>query len=155
MTYFLIAGVVAIWGIVFYRIFTSVAQDEGTQVISFKKTAAVAAHELKDTFRLIASYRDPFLGTMASAVGEPIKAKASVARPKTAEIQIDWSFIAYNGSVYNKQAKKSIALLTIKGQDVMMSEKETVGDVTLAKNFGDSIQVIYQKKKNMVKLMKN
>jgi len=65
LTYFLIAGVMAIWGIVFYRLYTSVSTNEDTSTNDFKLQKNVMKKDAStDSFQLVANYRDPFLGTL-------------------------------------------------------------------------------------------
>ena len=154
MTYLLIAGVLAVWGIVFYRIYASVAKDEsqGNQAVAALKP--IRNEEQEDTFVLLANYRDPFLGTSARAEDPTAKkvSRSLPSGPKKPEVQIDWSFIDYNGSVYNKASKKTVSLLTIRGQSCMLNEKDSSNQVTLLKNFGDSVLVAFSGKKKVIRL---
>ena len=152
LTYLLLAGVMCIWGIVFYRIYSSVSKEE-TSTVLFKSTGpAAAVQEAAGEFILNGNYRDPFLGTMQNTALPRPKKKIASAKPKVPEIPIDWSFIGYSGAVYNKIAKRKVTLMTVRGQSFMVNETEKAGDVTLLKNFGDSIKISYQGKVKFIRL---
>lgn len=153
MTYGLIAVVIAVWGIIFYRIFNSISSEEKPVAFTSFNSTQVEEQDkaLTDTFRLIATGRDPFLGNVAKAktIGLPKRASKKIKVP---EVPVDWSFIGYNGIVYNPSAKKKVVFMTIHGREVMMNEGDKADEVTLVKNFGDSVKVAFSGQTHVVRL---
>ncbi len=150
MTYLLAGVVLLIWGLVVYRIFSAVNEEEASFMPSAPPLASSRpkGETLSDTFELIADYRDPFLGKM-SASGDPAPIRRAVVRKKpvlqaTPAPPVDWSFIAFLGTIRNKQGHKEIGLFRIRGQEVMMSAPETRGDVSVLKVGKDSAWISYQ-----------
>lgn len=113
VTYLLIAAVCMIWGIVIYRIFSGMSDDD-TNYSQTQVSKYIDIDSVSETYSLIASYRDPFLGK--SFVSKPIYSnslsikqtkKIVTSAPKSVEVPkaivyIDWSFIQYNGLISNK-----------------------------------------------------
>jgi hypothetical protein len=161
MTYILLGGVVLIWGLVFMRIYNSLFSD--SRVISSSRAVSYKAHnyEGKDTFELIASYRDPFIGTVQQRIRNSavftgtessIKSKPKESsKPKEPEVIIDWSVISYIGLIKNPGSNKNVSLMKIKGREYLMKEGDISDDVKLIINFKDSVKVLYSGKEKFIK----
>jgi len=147
-TYLLGAVVLLVWGMIIYRIFTAAAgSDNATPLLSNREQKEPYNDYAlpKDTTRLLLNYRDPFglvkfKDTADIAVKSHRRGKVVLAPAKPA---FNWSFIKYSGYIHNPASKKLIALVTVNGKNVMLSEGETKENVRLIKNMRDSIRVSF------------
>ncbi|MFN3402668.1 MAG: hypothetical protein ACK40G_01145 [Cytophagaceae bacterium] len=158
VTYFLIAGVVVIWGIIFYRIYISVSSSDNNIIYKAPVVMSGAEINVKDTFDLVANYRDPFLGNLAKvAEDKPVILKAAVPvvknvpKIKEPEPEMDWSFISYFGNIKNPQTQKTVALISIHGKDYMVSVGQEIQGVVILNNMNDSIRISFEKKSKVIK----
>lgn len=155
-TYLLGFAVLVVWGLILYRVFHS-ANDTGQLQVGNAYTGPKESLNdysiLPDTTPLRLNYRDPF-GSAAppDTARKPIGKAAPLSLrlqplPKPAQ---DWNFIRYSGFVRNPGSKRLIAMVNIRGKDLMMSEGETAEDVRLIKNLQDSIKVLYKGKAKII-----
>ncbi|PWG78042.1 hypothetical protein [Pararcticibacter amylolyticus] len=158
MTYVLIVSVAAVWGIIFYRIYTAAAGDEEyVQPAAYSKTTyqSLDEYQLKDTAKLSLNYRDPFSGQ--AAVPEPVVAENQNAKPFIASAPpppppVNWSIIHYTGYIVNSGLKRMVAIMNINGKEYMLSEGQKAEGVTLLKNYRDSVKVSYQNKTKYIRV---
>jgi hypothetical protein len=150
LTYFLIAVVLVVWGLILYRIFDAVSSSDDTPVQLVAKQEKEAYNDYSvpnDTTKLLLNYRDPFGITKpkdtAAKISKVISHKSTVIVPKPT---INWSFISYSGYIRNPSSKKLIALVSINGQNITLAEGETKNQVKLLKNLRDSIKISYEGK---------
>jgi hypothetical protein len=149
LTYLLGIIVLAVWGIVIYRIFYAVGGNDDDDM---EMAAPVQVKEPyndfalpKDTTLLLINYRDPFGLTQFKDTTKKITKndhhkQLIVASSKPA---VDWSFIKYSGYIQNPVSKKLIALVTINGKNEMLSEGESKDNVKLVKNMKDEIKISF------------
>lgn len=146
VTYGLIVVVALVWGLIFYRIFNAVGEDEGTIIGNGGSAMKEKKTVLQDSFELLLDYRDPFLGGRSNP---STHAKKSFSTKKMAKSTlpevVDWSTIAYLGVIRNKQMAKEIGLLTINGHEVMASANQQVGVVRVLKIYPDSVRIVYNR----------
>ena len=145
LTYLMLPVVIAIWGIIFYRIFFSNAADDvpvannGRTVTGIKDDNAVP-----DTFSIIASYRDPFLGKVVSSeapksIQHPVKTEPKQTKP--APVQASWPTISYSGMIRNRQSSVQLAMLQVNGQSYTVKAGEVVESVKVTRIYRDSIEI--------------
>jgi len=158
VTYLLLAAVCLIWGIVIYRLISGMSDDE---TIDFAQSNEkfVDLDSVSETYSLIASYRDPFIGksTIVKTNTTP-RTVVKIAKPVVPVpgiipkpvIYIDWSFIQYQGLISNKGKAKLIGLVKIKGEDHMVSVNSTIKDVKITFLNKDSVGVIFQGQNRMI-----
>jgi hypothetical protein len=160
-TYVLGLAVLSVWGLILYRIFYSGNQQQDrftTKMQSGPKEQLNDYSIPADTEKLRLNYRDPFGGAAPAntTVPEPVSKVASspiASLPLPAKpAATDWSFIRYAGFVKNPGNKRLIAMVNIRGKDLMMSEGETAQEVRLLKNLQDSISVQYKGKSKIIKI---
>ena len=155
LTYFLIAIVVGLWGLIIYRIIGAIsADDEGLSPVSAPsvKEAYNDFSLPKDTAKLQLNYRDPFgitkqKDTVTLKTSRPLSPKTLTMPVKPA---MNWSFITYSGYIRNPSTKKLIALVNINGQSTTLSEGESKNQVKLIKNLRDSIKISYEGKTKFI-----
>ena len=162
LTYLLIVSVAAVWGIIFYRIFSASDNDE-IELKPIVKSGFVNEslddYKFKDTFILALNYKDPFLGKVAE-VAEPSQAEkppvisspAVFSNPKPLKPQTNWEVVKYTGFILNSSGKQVVALMTIKGKEQMLLEGQTADGVKLLKNLKDSVKVLYQDQTKFIRL---
>lgn len=155
LTYLLICAVVAVWGIILYRVLFNNSDDDyqlKAQPVA-KKTEPYDQYELKrDTFRLALNYKDPFTG-MVEAPVKPVETSAKPTNlvPPPFRPPINWEAIKYRGYVINPQTKKVVSIVEINGKERMLAEGEFLEGVKLLKNKKDSILVYWQGKQKHIK----
>ncbi|MDF2456916.1 MAG: hypothetical protein K0R51_2909 [Cytophagaceae bacterium] len=162
MTYVLIAGVLMVWGLVFYRVFSDGTESTlQTSNTLYKASNTKSSSFAKDNFELLLSYRDPFLSHQVRA-GNGFASFPSEQRVGSAKVKkkvkevvpvvaIDWSFISYLGLVANKVQNKNIGLVVINNKEYMVNEGDCIENVTIVKKSKDSINVSYNKEKKWIK----
>ncbi len=91
----------------------------------------------KDTFSILADYRDPFLGTMPPSKKKP-KAKG-VAKPK-----VQLPNISYTGLITDQNTKNHIFFVTISGNQYLMRKGNVQAEVTLVSGSSKNIRVRYK-----------
>ncbi len=153
VVYFLLFVVLLIWGIIFYRIFSTVggADDSGSYTGTMNDNSM--DKNVPDTFNINGNYRDPFLGTMQadkpvvhySAPKTPVVKEEKMIQP------LAWPAIVYGGMIKNKQSNKQLVLVQINGQNNLMMVGNTVDGVQLLKIYRDSLEVSFQKAKKWIK----
>ncbi len=89
----------------------------------------------KDTFSLMADYRDPFFGTVRTRDKAPKKASVPTKAP------VPEKAIAYAGFVTDGKSKQRIFFVTIDGQQQMMSLNDSFQEVKLIQGTEDRIKV--------------
>jgi hypothetical protein len=161
LTYLLICSVLAVWGIIVYRVFARSAGDQKEYESSPAQKAPeepLDDYELKDNFTLNLNYRDPFSGTGSTETEQtappdflteqiPVFNNLPASPPP-----IDWSFIRYAGRVVNPASRKTITLLIINSLETMIGEGEQIRGVKLIKNYRDSVKVSFQGKEKFIRL---
>lgn len=150
-TYVLMACVAAVWGIIFYRIYVAVTEEDAPITAGpVAKTAyfKMVNHE-EDKVALDLNYRNPFSGGTSSFVEEketPITAtvKPMPQAPFMPKPQVNWGGVLYSGYINNPTTKQKLAILSINGKEAMLSEGQSANGLKLLKHAGDSVRVQYQ-----------
>lgn len=148
LTYLLGVIVLAIWGMIVYRVFVAVKGNDDDHVPTGQVTASREPYNdysiPRDTTHLLLNYRDPFGLVKFKDTAELVVKASRISRvvpiPKPA---INWTFIQYAGYIRNPGSKKLIALVNINGKNEMLKEGETKEQVKLIKNMRDSIKISY------------
>jgi len=159
-TYLLGIAVVAIWGMIIFRVIQAFSGNDTPQFqnnVSIKKEAFNDYTVPKDTAHLNLNYRDPFsdkkIDTVIASTHKAItQINPIINRPKP---QVNWSGIRYIGFVGKIGSKKWIAMMSINGREAMMTEGETTDQVKLIKNMRDSVKVSYQGATKFITMNKN
>ena len=150
----MIVVVVGVWGMILYRIFAAVGNNDDTSAvptITPKKEAYNDFTMPKDTTKLLLNYRDPFgLTKQIDTSKKSIKISKHSSIGLTIKPGINWSFITYSGYIRNPSSKRLVTLVNINGQNLTLTEGETKNQVKLLKNLKDSIKVSYQGKTKFI-----
>ncbi|MFS4469621.1 hypothetical protein [Maribacter sp. 2210JD10-5] len=136
-TYLLLALVLGVWGVIAYKILNTVNPSVSKVDIAISKDIFIPEKvKVRDTFSIVANYRDPFLGT----VNAPKNPKKTLAikdtKPKVPE-----KAIAYTGFITDKSSRQKIFFVTIDGQQHMMALNQTINEVKLISGSKGKIRV--------------
>lgn len=148
LTYVLLLVVGIIWYQVFIRVKSNLT-DEGETSTYNTQLSVNFKPIVRDTFILVADYRDPFGGALKV---EPISTNQPnpepiyrPAPPKKVEEQ--WPNIKYFGLVRKTDSNSPLGIISIDGIQLHLRKGESVFDDINIKAIGrDSIQVKYHKK---------
>ncbi|MEO9510717.1 MAG: hypothetical protein ABJN84_03240 [Flavobacteriaceae bacterium] len=135
-TYILVGFVLTIWGFIGIKVFRTLSPEPQAPVfaenLNFKPKKVVQ----KDTFSIVADYRDPFLGTMATSNKKRAK---KVKRPI-----VKFPNINYTGLITNQNTKGNIFFVTIDGTQFLMQKSNENNGVSLVSGTSKSIRVRYK-----------
>lgn len=146
-TYLLLTAVLLIWGIIGYKVLSANSGDTDAEV-GFEKVALKPMQvQEKDTFSILADYRDPFLGTYPK---KAVQKKKRAPKPKKApEPEIN---VQFSGVMTDKDTKRKVYFVTINGQQHLMSVKSEINKVTLLSGTSTSIRIRANGKTRTVEL---
>lgn len=167
VTYLLLAVVCAIWGIIIFRIIKGMSGDEEINTVNNTQTFT-SNDKAEETYDIIASYRDPFLGGIRQSYSQnessssstpqikPTKPKTVIAKPITPALPpippvvIDWSFIHFKGLISNKGGK-AVGIVSINGNEHIIKANDQIGEVKITALNKDSVSVVYKGLKHGVR----
>lgn len=139
-TYLLLVAVLTIWGIIGFKIVSTLNPDapEANQqedMVAFIPKTNIAA----DTFSIQPSERDPFLGTL-------LVKKQEINKPTTSTPKEDfvWMPLVYHGTVSKQDSKEKICVISIDGQQHIMKIGQAMNGVKLLKVTNTEIIVGYK-----------
>ena len=138
-TYFLVSVVVIIWGIVSYKIFAGIPEEN----ISRLKTENFTAYNFEkkhETFIIQANYRDPFLGTLPKT-RKKRSTKNRFKAPK--KVELIWPDIKYKGAIIPKEGKASF-MINIDNKGYLIKKNEIKRDIKLIRGNKEYILVKYK-----------
>jgi hypothetical protein len=151
LVYALLILALIIWGVIIYRVVTTLKKDKPALLPVNKKQVIIKNETGAKDFEIVADYRDPFLGTQ---VRKEIAKINTTAKPKQKMIPVSnlqWPQIKFGGIIKNQQSKHPLALVTINGKEKIIKEKETVLELTLSKIYRDSAEFIYKNEKRIIR----
>jgi hypothetical protein len=155
-TYLLILGVALVWGIIFYRIFAAMNEEEPMQnlTVATKTEYFKLIDHSQDSVQLTFNYGNPFKENHVEA---PIVEAKMANQDKSPVVQpykpvVNWTGISFTGYVINPTTKRKIVILQVNGKEVLLTEGQTSNGVKLLKNAGDSVQVQYQNSSKYIRI---
>lgn len=135
-TYTLLGLVLLIWGIIGFKVVGALSPKPLPEDAPVSMTKLPMLKKERDTFSIMANYRDPFLGTMPPIKKEAVKKSI----PKT---KVPKKNIVYSGLVSKSGSGSTLYFVTIDGQQFLMSRNEVVNDVRLLNGDQETIKVSY------------
>lgn len=144
-TYFLVSVVLVIWGIVSYKLFANIP-DEDNIVVKLEKVKTYDFENKRDTFSIVANYRDPFLGTLPR-IRKVRSNKHRFEVPK--KVELIWPDIKYKGAIIPKKGK-ALFLVDIDNRGYLLKKNEEKNDIKLLKGNKEYIIVKYKGKTKKV-----
>ena len=160
--YYMMPLIALVWGVVFYQLYSYFFSSPvyATHVESVK----VNIDEIKrDTFSIVADYRDPFLGksikrrTKRSSVnyysdnsGQTApKNYAKKEKPKKETVK-PWPMIKYEGMIKNHSSDSRVGIMEVNGKEFMIKKGSICRDVEVLKIEKTGIEVSFQKEKKVI-----
>lgn len=139
-TYLLLAAVLSIWGIIGFKMFSTLNPDTPLDIpqdnkVTFKPKTSTEI----DTFSIQTTNRDPFLGTLYKKKKAKVKTKPT--RPKPALV---WPSITYHGAVAKQQSKAKVFVVSINGNQHIMRVGQQMDGVKLIRAVSKIITVTYK-----------
>lgn len=160
-TYVLMVCVAAVWGIIFYRVYMAVTEEDAPLAaapVAKAEYFKMVNHD-EDAVTLNLNYRNPFSGGTEYFAEEktptnpsPIKTTSAIPTMPMAKPMINWSGISYNGFINNTATKQKLALLSINGKEAMLAEGQSANGLKLLKHAGDSVKVQYQGETKFIRI---
>lgn len=135
-TYLLLGIVLLIWGIIGFKVVKAISKEPEMPVVQPSKRVWRKTVKKKDTFTLLANYRDPFLGTL------PVTKKKVVRQAVHKKPRVKRN-IVYAGLVSQSKSGESMFFVSIDGRQHMISENQEIQGVKLVKGNEKSITVHY------------
>lgn len=147
-------AVLTVWGTVFYKVYQAIAPTEETVPFSDSFIPESQIESVQDTFKLLANYRDPFLGRDVNhskkLVHQPIVVKRSNPVPVTPQIvkkkkskkakkTIQFPEILFKGYVENKGVKT--LLIAIDGKNQFVHTGQKVDKLRVMRAYEDSVSL--------------
>lgn len=145
-TYLLLTLVLIVWGMIGYRIFSSLGAGNESVV---QKNIAVSFRpkpiKEQDTFSIHTFTRDPFLGTFKA---KPVITKKS--KPLVVKKEILWPTISYSGFMGDAASNQNIFFVSINNTQYLMKPNDLMQEITLIKGTSKEITVRFQKQKKVI-----
>lgn len=128
-----------VWGLIGFKLLSAFSPDPEPRAVvedmAFKPQKRIP----KDTFSILAAYRDPFLGTL-----NRFPKKKSSPQKKKKPILPQFPPITYTGLMGNPQGKSPIFFVTIAGNTYLMQKGDTNDGVTLARGTDTNLSIRYK-----------
>lgn len=144
--YILMPIVILVWGFVFYQLYGYFFSTP-SYVNTEEKTIINIDEIKKDTFSIVANYRDPFLSqkkiqtvnhTVASKTNRPTTKK------NTPPTVLKWPSIQYKGMIKNNNSEKRVAIVDIDSKERIVKEGTTLNELKVVKIEKETITVSFQ-----------
>lgn len=150
LTYILIIVVAIVWYQVFSRIKGTWFGEEVIENNNVRITNVMVPLP-KDTFKINASYRDPFQGEDYKIEVESLtEASNTISTANLKPNPVYWPKIKYYGLVKKTKSTKPLAIVSVDGIQLMLRKGEEIfGDIKLTYISRDSIVVMNKKEKKM------
>ncbi|NAS32034.1 hypothetical protein GTQ40_13695 [Flavobacteriaceae bacterium R38] len=145
-TYILLVLVLVVWGMIGYRIFSSLGSDNNAVqtknvTVNFKPKAI----KDQDTFSIGNYSRDPFLGTF-KIKPKPVKKRQISAVKK----EIQWPAVRYSGLIGAVNSDQQIYFVFVDNVQYLMKLKDEMNGVKLLKASKERITVSFQKQQKTI-----
>lgn len=150
LTYLLVCCAVAVWGIIFYRIFIGTEDEDQVLPVNhhFKAAYFNMIDHQHDPVTIDLDYDDPFSDVFTPenepkvpVTGNPVI--LPIIQP-LAKPQVNWSAVSYKGLAFNPKTKKNVAIISVNGNEAMLEEGGSANGVRFIKRTGDSVKLEYQ-----------
>ena len=145
-TYILLVAVLAIWGIIGFKILSTL-NPEAPKMVAQDDTARFSPKAIvnAETFTIQLAERDPFLGTLYAK--KKINTNPKTIIPKEAFV---WIPLLYHGTVSKQNSEEKICVLSINGQQQIMKVGQEVNEVKLLKANNTEVLVSYKGKRKTI-----
>lgn len=143
-TYILLASVLGIWGVIGYKIISTL-NPETPELAStaFNTSFTPKVTTTLDTFSIQATERDPFLGTLYT--------KKRLITKSTKKVEVVWLPIVYHGSVTQQASGNKIFVISINGEQHLMKLGQTIKEIKLLRANANEITLSYKGERKKIK----
>jgi hypothetical protein len=153
--YFMLPIVLAIWGVIGWKVYAAFGGNEKNNVAVTPPIEKINVQESKDTVKLIANYRDPFLDKMIDN-SIPKKQKANpqiqIINQLIPLVQtIQWPTLAYHGLVKKSKAEKAVGFLSVNGKSFFIQGNQDIDVVKVGRLWKDSVEIFLGKEKRITR----
>lgn len=157
VTYLLLTCVLALWGVIFFRIFSSMGSEDVIIAPASKDKVEYfnLVNHATDTIALRLNYRNPFATLGTTFISEKIDYtlhKEDISKRVAVAPIVKWSSIQYTGYINNATTKRKVTILIIDGKEFMLSDGQHLNGIKLIKNETDSVKLQFQKETKYIKL---
>ncbi|MBB2144012.1 hypothetical protein GM921_00815 [Pedobacter sp. LMG 31464] len=144
--YLLIGCVTIVWGLIIYRIYSSLATDEEPILPKYQpKLNGITVVDHTEDKHELHLQRDPFssYNFIATVYNETSPQPAKTTKPIVAKPIIQWPTISYRGYINNRKSRQKITIISINAKELMITEGSKHQGIQLLKNMGDSIKILF------------
>ena len=140
--------VIIIWGLLIYKIvdaFSDANLNTKQSLVANFKAPNVTE---KEKFKMLPIEADPFLGTLYTQ-----KKKTSGRTSMKPKNEVVWPTIEYRGIVSDNNSKTKVFIITINGQQQLLSQGENVEGLKLVKGDNESVTLRFKEQTQVYSLM--
>ncbi len=150
--YILLTAVMAVWGVLGYRIFSTVNPNkEKQQIASVSNNFKPQQLQESESFTISTDYRDPFLGTLSQKkVATPKKRIKTISK----KYKLPFPAIVYKGLVSGKVKSQHVYLINIDGQQYFFKKDSTYKEVKLLRGSNKQVVLRFQGQQQTFVLVK-
>lgn len=149
--------IILVWGFVFYQLF-SYFFSSPTYATEKIETKIDIDEIKKDTFSVVANYRDPFLGKKASVSISTTPYNANRSNPKKRikalknPIVQNWPVIQYKGMIKNNNSEKRVGIVNMAGKEQLVKEGDVLNDVKFLSISKTQVKVSFNKEQKIISI---
>lgn len=148
LSWFLLPAVLAIWGMIGWKVYAAInGEDENFTSESQQAKLTVDTSAVPEEYTLLLDYRDPFFETKPKpkSNSSTVKKADQVVPKNVVQSGVQWPAVSYGGLVRQTQSGKTVGFLIVNGTSHFVSAGEVVGDLSVTKMWGDSVEVKFGK----------
>lgn len=148
--------IILVWGFVFYQLF-SYFFSSPTYATEKVETKIDIDEIKKDTFSIVANYRDPFLGKKIRE-SKPIVTNytsRSNTKKRTKPTQVTnqaWPVIHYKGMIKNNNSKKRVGIVDMEGKERLVKEGDVLNEVKFLSIGKTQVKVSFNKEQKIISI---
>ncbi|MBL4669091.1 MAG: hypothetical protein HRT73_08110 [Flavobacteriales bacterium] len=152
--YIMVPIVVLVWGFVLFQLFGSFFSSPNYAKETIEKIVNIDEIK-KDTFSIIANYRDPFLGKKVRNKGRGNSRSNTSANsrkriPTQIKAEKPWPIVVYNGMIKNNNSDRRVGIVKVGGKEYLVKEKDVVAEVTILSINKNEVNVRFQKESKTI-----
>lgn len=149
---FLIISTIFIWGIIAFKIISFLKTPDVSVLNKYQKETVPKEIIKKETFEIVANYRDPFLvkkintenvNNIENKQSENSKSPRASSSKKIKN-ELNWPIIRYKGQILNTNSQKQTGMLTINNKEFLVTKEIEYEEIYVDYIYKDSIRLIYQ-----------